>query len=236
MKLLPLSKIRDDGGTQTRAELRADAIDDYAEAMRLGAKFPPVDVFLDKAGNYWLSDGFHRYQAACKAELERLAANIHKGELRDAIWFALSANTANGLRRTNPDKRRCVEIALADKQWSKMSDRAIADHVGVSNVMVSGIRSELLTVNNCEPPKRTGRDGKKYSATKPKRKPEPKPEPESIDHDEPAAAVSDDDPRNALRESARQASWTLFHALDALGIGDRWQAAFKKIRDEIKAA
>lgn len=45
---------------------------------------------------------------------------------------------ANGLRRSNADKRRCVEIAL--KEFEKMSCRAIADLRGVSNHMVDEIR------------------------------------------------------------------------------------------------
>ena len=44
---LTLEKIRLDGGTQPRAELQAEVIDEYAEQMRQGAEFPPVIVFFD---------------------------------------------------------------------------------------------------------------------------------------------------------------------------------------------
>jgi hypothetical protein len=183
MTNLRIDNIRADGGTQTRAELRADAIEEYADAMRNGAEFPPVDVFLDKNSHYWLADGFHRYSAAAIAEHEMIEANVHKGELRQAIWFALSANTTNGIRLTNADKRRRVEMALADKEWSGMSDNAIADHVGVSVPFVGSIRNQLLTVNSSPATEtRTGRDGKKRKLPKKRRRPQPPPEPAAADH------------------------------------------------------
>lgn len=209
LKTLSIDKILAEGGTQTRAELRVDTVVEYAEAMQRGDEFPPVDVFLDSKGNYWLADGFHRHQAACRAELQEIKAHVHKGELRDAIWFALSANTTNGIRRTNADKRRCVMIALGDKEWSSMSNRAIANHVGVSDVFVMNMRDELLTVSSCEEPTRTGKDGKKRK--KPKRKPKPAPvevdesddEPEEIDeqdHQHGPSADTKDQARAALAE------------------------------------
>ncbi len=176
--MLPVDEVRSDGGTQTRAELRSDVIEEYAEAMRSGAEFPPVDIFLDKNNHYWLADGFHRYSAAAVAEQEKIKANVHKGELRDAVWFALSANTTNGIRLTNADKRRRVEMALADGEWKAMSDNAIAEHVGVSVPFVGSVRGQLLTVNNSpdKPVRRKGKDGKSYPASK-KRKPAPMPKP-----------------------------------------------------------
>ncbi len=174
---LPIDDVRADGGTQTRAELRADVIEEYAEAMRSGAEFPPVDIFLDKNNHYWLADGFHRYSAAAVAESEKIKANVHKGELRDAVWFALSANTKNGIRLTNDDKRRRVEMALADAEWKAMSNVAIAEHVGVSDVFVMKIRDAVLTIRTDGDEKRTGRDGKKQAAKKKKRKSPPKPKP-----------------------------------------------------------
>jgi hypothetical protein len=60
---LPLDSIRIDGGTQPRSVLNFDTIDDYAEAMKAGAKFPAVTVYYD-GEIYWLGDGFHRHRAS----------------------------------------------------------------------------------------------------------------------------------------------------------------------------
>lgn len=219
LKTLSIDKILAEGGTQTRAELRVDTVVEYAEAMQRGDEFPPVDVFLDSKGNYWLADGFHRHQAACRAELPEIKANVHKGELRDAIWFALSANTTNGIRRTNADKRRCVMIALGDKEWSSMSNRAIAEHVGVSDMFVGTIRNELQTDCSSSEPTRTGKDGKKRK--KPKRK--PKPEPIGVaEHDDEEQPDDETDPMDEAltncRNNARAALNELEQCLVQLGV------------------
>ena len=64
--LLNYEQIRMDGGTQPLAELQKEVMEDYAELMRAGVKFPPIVVFHD-GDNYWLADGFHRMGAALRA-------------------------------------------------------------------------------------------------------------------------------------------------------------------------
>ena len=54
--------IRLDGGTQPRAKIDQAVCDEYAERMKAGEKFPPIDVFFD-GEDYWLADGFHRISA-----------------------------------------------------------------------------------------------------------------------------------------------------------------------------
>ncbi len=68
--LLPINRIRTDGGTQPRAALDINTIRDYAELLHNGVKFPPVDVFWDRS-EYWLADGFHRLRAMQEAGLAR---------------------------------------------------------------------------------------------------------------------------------------------------------------------
>ena len=47
---------------QTRAALNEDTVQDYADAMERGDRFPAVTVFTDGA-EYYLADGFHRVEA-----------------------------------------------------------------------------------------------------------------------------------------------------------------------------
>lgn len=133
-----LSTIRIDGNTQSRVEINNEAVSEYAEALKGGVQFPPVDVFFDGA-DYWLVDGFHRYHAHRTAGVADIEANIHNGTLRDAQYYSSGANKSHGLRRTNADKRKSVEIALSVKPDS--TDYAIANHCGVSNHFVSAIRN-----------------------------------------------------------------------------------------------
>jgi hypothetical protein len=172
--LLKIENIDLNAGTQIRAQLDDETVNDYAEAMRDPAnEFPFVDIFhegSDGGGKPWiLADGFHRVASAKKNGFLEIWANVHQGTRRDALKFALRANAVHGLRRTNADKRRAVELAVAE--WPKLSDRQLADMCAVSNQFVSTLRPQLSTVDSCA--SRIGKDGKKRKA--PAKKPASKP-------------------------------------------------------------
>lgn len=155
---LALSVIRADGGTQPRATLNMLVVDEYAEAMKSGATFPPVTVFYD-GSEYWLADGFHRLSAAKSAGLESIAADVRQGTRRDAVLYSVGANNSHGLRRTNDDKRRAVETLLNDAEWSKWSDGEIARRCKVTQPYVSKFRSSLITVMSDAPRQYTTKHG-----------------------------------------------------------------------------
>jgi hypothetical protein len=139
---LPINGIRLDGGTQPRAVLDFDAIEDYAEAMGSGAKFPPVTVFYD-GSDYWLADGFHRIKAAYASGFDSIDCEVHQGTLEDAQWYSFSANRTNGLKRTNGDKQRAVKSALLHAKSRELSDHQIARHVGADVKTVGNWRQRL---------------------------------------------------------------------------------------------
>jgi transposase-like protein len=141
---LSIAEIRLDGGTQPRSALDFTAIDDYAEAMAAGVKFPPVVVFHD-GEHYWLADGFHRLKAAFAAGFDAVDGELRQGTLEDAQWYSFSANKTNGLRRTNEDKQRAVKSALLHPRAAEMSNSAIARHVGVDEATVRNWRAKLET-------------------------------------------------------------------------------------------
>ncbi|MEY3218735.1 MAG: hypothetical protein RIT27_92 [Pseudomonadota bacterium] len=155
---LELSKIRIDGGTQSRANLQRNIINEYAELMSNDVELPPLDVFHD-GENYWLVDGFHRYWAKKQISPnntednflpeETIEVTVHQGTQRDAILFSLGANNDHGIRRTNDDKNRAVETMIRDSEWQKWSDREIAKICKVSNTFVAKCRERLndSTVN-----------------------------------------------------------------------------------------
>jgi hypothetical protein len=137
-----IASICRDGGTQIRAALDESTVADYAAAVKAGAELPPVTVHFDGKVN-WLSDGFHRVEAALRGGKPRIQATVVKGTQRDAILAACGANSTHGLRRSNADKRRAVETLLADKEWSEWSDRRIAKELDVSNHLVSELRATI---------------------------------------------------------------------------------------------
>lgn len=153
---LKLDKIRIDGETQARVEISEDVVRDYADGLADGFPFPNIVVFNDGT-TYWLADGFHRVHGARRAGLQTIAADVIPGTQADARWYAAGANRTHGLRRTNADKRKAVEIALGMRP--ELSDRAIAEHCGVSHTFVQNMREQLATVASSDGP-RTGLDGK----------------------------------------------------------------------------
>jgi len=164
-----------DAGTQTRKETSQSKIDEYTLAMRDSLwdwnREPPA-IFQD-GENYYPGEGHHRIPAAIAAEVEQILVELRLGTLRDAQFFSCGANKFHGLPRTNADKRNSVEILLKDAGWQKMSDRALAEHCGVSAPFVGKVRAELEAAGTVNvKSERVDRKGRKIDTanigTKPK--------------------------------------------------------------------
>ena len=198
LAMLKLSDVRIDGGTQPRGEIDQGAVDEYAEAMEEEACLPAVEVVYDGV-DYWLWDGFHRYHAHSKAGYATIRSNVTQGSKELAVWLATGANRTHGIRRSPADKRRAVEMAIKAKP--KASDRAIAEHVGVSHPFVAGVRRQVETLppdGDTKPARRVGRDGKEYSA---ERKPKAD-EPSTKTAEAKGGDVSDDEPQQSTAIAA----------------------------------
>jgi hypothetical protein len=142
---LNLADIRLDGGTQTRAGLLEETIEEYTNRLKVDPDCPwdrPAVVF-DDGVEYWLADGFHRHQAYSRAGLETMPCEIHVGEQRDALVYALSANHQHGLKRSQADKRRAIQIALGDSEWRDWSDHQVARLCAVDHKTVAVVRETL---------------------------------------------------------------------------------------------
>jgi hypothetical protein len=187
-EMFQLTAIRRDIACQPREHLSTDVVKDYAEAMKAGAKFPPVTLFSGPDNIYWLADGYHRVSAAESVGVTEILADLREGDRRAAILHALSANSSHGLRRSNEDKKRAVDKMLEDTEWTGWSDNRIAEHCGVSQPFVTGRRKDKSepSVNNGLNQTRQGKDGKNYPAT---RKPR---ETQAAEYEEPTRDINDD--------------------------------------------
>ncbi len=176
-KIFP-ENIRLDGNTQPRAKIDQCLCDEYGEQMKAGDEFPAIDVYFD-GENYWLVDGFHRLQGRMMAlPGEAILCNVYRGTLADAQWHSYSVNKSHGLRRSNEDKQRAVNFALAHPAAEDKSNVQVADHCGVSEFLVRKCRKRLTsiesksdvdtvstsTVSKSRP--RTGRDGRTINTAK----------------------------------------------------------------------
>ncbi|MEI6809794.1 MAG: hypothetical protein WCN95_13825, partial [bacterium] len=158
-----LKDIEQDTSIQCRAKIDQSVVNDYANRMGEGDKFPDVILFGTKE-KCWIGDGWHRVKAAQAIGAVDIPAQLHEGGRTEALKHALSANATHGNRRSNEDKARCVVIALAE--FGKLSDAAIAQMCGVDDKTVAGRRPARFGIS--EPEKRIGKDGKKYPAKKTK--------------------------------------------------------------------
>ncbi len=155
-----VASIRTDGGTQMRAAINEETVEEYAAKYASGVKLPPPVVFFD-GEDHWLADGFHRLAAAERAGMELLGCDERKGTQRDAILFAVGANAKHGLKRTNADKRRAVETLLRDQEWVHWSDHVIADACCVVQETVRSARLRLESTDQISQLTKTvGADGK----------------------------------------------------------------------------
>jgi len=164
------SEITLDAGTQARAGMNEATIRKYAQQMNdelwQWEREPLPILFWDGEG-FYPGDGHHRVMAAAIAEGNpNIYCEITEGTARDAQFFSCGANRFHGLPRTNADKRKQVELLLQDEEWQKMSDRAIAEHCGVSAPFAGKVRAELEaagTVNVSR--ERVDRKGRKIDTT-----------------------------------------------------------------------
>jgi hypothetical protein len=163
---------------QSRASTHWEHVDELVELIQSGGQFeePPVVFRQGHDGDeYFLADGFHRVHAYKKAGIESAIFDVRAGgttAFRRAKLYSIQSNFAHGLKRTTADKRRAVEMLLADEEWSNKSARWIAETAGVSPSTVASVKqlSNLDTSpvsGDATPEYKAGKDGKKYSAKKP---------------------------------------------------------------------
>ena len=172
---IPLVKLLIDERTQTRVALDQEAVESYAELMAEDGPpiLPPIQVFEEAEVGFWVGDGFHRIAAAAKAGSTDILAFVRRGTRLDALVHSLKSNHTYGVRRTNADKRRGVELVFREESLRGESDRAIAQLCGVGNQLVGDVRRDLKLADTgqvCDshssppPAKRKGLDGKLRSA------------------------------------------------------------------------
>jgi hypothetical protein len=130
VRLVPIASIRTDGETQNRIAPDPNIVQEYAELMREGVEFPPVDVRWDGT-DYWLSDGFQRIGAAKVADLAEIRAAIGPGTREDAQWDSYAANSTHGLRRNPVETERVIRLALRHPNAAKLSNIQMAKHLHI---------------------------------------------------------------------------------------------------------
>lgn len=145
--LLPIDSIIVDDSIQVRVgRLNADKVESYAEALKAGAEFPPVDVFRD-GDRLYLADGFHRLAAHQAAGVYEILAVVRPGGYPAAYEHAEQANLEHGLELTLADKKHIYMRRMARGYWDNSDEslRQIARAFGVNASTISRWRQEFET-------------------------------------------------------------------------------------------
>lgn len=145
---LPLKDLKVDHRLQIRATVNPEYIGRLSESYSAGDDIPPPIAFWDGT-TYWLADGFNRVPAAKDAGIDALEVDVHDGDFRAALLWAVGPENPNNdktraLPITNADKRRKVEMLLADPEWREWSNAKIAYACCVSAPYVGEIRREVF--------------------------------------------------------------------------------------------
>lgn len=142
-KVMNLNALVLDERLQSREEIIEEAVAQYAEDMKRGEQFPAIVVFFDGV-NYYVTDGFHRYHAAKRANKASIGCEIKNGTFRDAEFYALTqANKANGMRRTLGDRKKACARMLEDIEYSQYPTSKIAELTGLSPHTVGQMRDAM---------------------------------------------------------------------------------------------
>ena len=96
--IVPMKAIHFDGLLQVRNAVDFGQVNNYANAMTSGAKFPPVRVAkIPDKHHLTVIDGWHRLHAAQYLGVEALPIIIEEMSFRDAMGEAALANLTHGL-------------------------------------------------------------------------------------------------------------------------------------------
>lgn len=140
---MKLSQIKLDHKLMMRVGVDQEIVDEYAQKMLDGVKFPPVIIYNDGDHNY-LVEGFKRYYANKKNGFEIIDADVRMGTYDDAFDYAfVKANRDHGERYKTEDKRLQLTIAFEVPRYASKSDRELSRILDVSHTFVSKARKAV---------------------------------------------------------------------------------------------
>lgn len=121
-----------------RAKPNTGTIEQYVDALRDGAEFPPIEV---DAGGMVLLDGYHRWKAFAEAGLSEIEAKLINLEGMPRLLYAASRNAIHG-DRLGMSEKRAVARQMAQQG---ISQTEIQKWLYVSAGTVSAWVSDIVT-------------------------------------------------------------------------------------------
>ena len=182
---IPLSSLRLLPELQVREKKEdPDHVEFLAEVINTKKLLPRVKVIYVESGDHvghLVVDGCHTVRAYIKAGRKKVPCTVRSGTWEEAVYVAAGSNQEHrGLKLTNADKRRAVEMLLGTS-YSKWGNEKIGEYIGVSGAFVAKIKDSAPEQtqhsdprhhqtfngddgqNDVDENKKEGRDGKFYS-------------------------------------------------------------------------
>ena len=145
--LVELDRIVSDPGAWPRHELDTDRVAMFVDLYADGDRnvLPPLEVAALPAGEFLLTDGWHRLEALSALDVEQASVILaDPGRLspeRFAYQRGLETCTTASRPLSRAERRAATERLLTDRP--QLTDVAIAQLVGVSNATVGRARHRL---------------------------------------------------------------------------------------------
>ena len=151
---IPIDRIFFEQSIYPRSKPSDRTIEDYATALDLGAKFPPIkvqEVFNAPFGKgYVIIDGVHRTSAYKQLKKKAIAAQLlwpdpvdYQENLLELYLSSAEDNTAHGDRLSNADKRKVArDIAERDPD-KKKTEEEIATRLKVSQKSINNWTKDI---------------------------------------------------------------------------------------------
>lgn len=169
-----LSELVLDAELQPRENLRKEKVEEYAQRMKDGACFPPIQCgrLKGEGRTLYLLDGFHRVEAIKSLGTLITPGAVEEYETRwEMFEYAFRANNIHGINLTDEEIREGIIRII--KMHPEESLRALADRCGCSKSTIHRYINELSQVGQLKRPEKTiGQDGKARPATQPAKEPE----------------------------------------------------------------
>jgi hypothetical protein len=123
-------------------------VEEYAEAMKRGAKFPPIEVAQSSTGvgkKYILIDGRHRIDAREMNGETHVQAKVHKNlSEKDIYIMSVELNSKHGVKLTRNDKLEKIIPKLMELkvEAAKISELTNIPATDFKNVKINSVRYE----------------------------------------------------------------------------------------------
>lgn len=194
---LEMDRIKINPDLQLRIHIDPDRVKEYAELMEAGkTRFPPLEVGRfcaysepsDLMGdNFYLIDGFHRYEAMKLVAAKLGGTQGKKIDVHCDYYSGFSAMfekalrmNQHGLPLTRDERNAAVATIILKRKGETLQQ--LATRCGVSKSTIARIRDELSQMGKLNlDGTTTGADGKQRKQKYAKREEEPEKEPEMVE-------------------------------------------------------